>query len=139
MSADCRGNIEDIANIVDISTECIQNILYEKFGMEKLSARWVPHLLTVELNRNRMTTLKHCLGMSKCNPNEFLRRFATVDETWLHHYTPKQWTSAGERAPKKAKTVASAGKVMATVFFGICKVSSSPTLWRIECIFDDYH
>ena len=46
----------------------------------------------------------------------------TVDETWIHHYTPemkeqsKQWTSLGERAPKKAKTVPSAGKVMATVF-----------------------
>ena len=38
-------------------------------------------------------------------------------------YTPetkeqlKQWTSPGERAPKKAKTVLSVGKVMATVFW----------------------
>ncbi|KMQ88717.1 mariner transposase [Lasius niger] len=29
----------------------------------------------------------------------------------------KQWTSPGESAPKKAKTVPSAGKVMATVFW----------------------
>jgi len=58
-----------------------------------------------------------------CNPKEFLRRFVTVDETWIHWYTPetkeqsKQWTSPGEPAPKKARTVPSAGKVMATVFW----------------------
>lgn len=40
-----------------------------------------------------------------------------------HHYTPetkeqsKQWVGKGESAPKKAKTVPSAGKVMATVFW----------------------
>jgi len=49
--------------------------------------------------------------------------FVTVDETWIHWYTPenkeqsKQWTSPGEHAPKKAKTVPSAGKVMATFFW----------------------
>jgi len=47
----------------------------------------------------------------------------TVDETWIHWYTPetkeqsKQWTSPGEPAPKKAKTVPSAGMVMVTVFW----------------------
>ena len=46
-----------------------------------------------------------------------------MDETWIHCYTletkeqPKQWVVEGERAPKKAKTVKSAGKVMATVFW----------------------
>ena len=66
---------------------------------------------------------EHCLDMFKRNPKDFLRRFVTVDETWIHHYTPemkeqsKQWISHGEPAPKKAKTVPSAGKVMATVFW----------------------
>ena len=59
----------------------------------------------------------------KRNLKEFLCHFVTVDETWIHWYTPKtkeqlkQWTSPGERSPKKAKTVLSAGKVMATVFW----------------------
>jgi len=39
----------------------------------------------------------------------------------IHHYTPetkeqsKQWTKSGESAPKKVKTVPSAGKIMATI------------------------
>ena len=80
--------------------------------MRELSAR-----------RNRMTTSEHCLDMFKRNPKEFLRRFVTVDETWIHHYTPeikeqsKQWTSPGEPAPRKAKTGPSAAKVMGTVFW----------------------
>ena len=42
-----------------------------------------------------------------------------MDETWVHHFTPetkkqsKQWTERGKSAPKKAKTVPCAGKVMA--------------------------
>jgi len=47
----------------------------------------------------------------------------TVDETRIHWYTPetkeqlKQWTLPGEPAPKKAKTVPSAGNMMDTVFW----------------------
>jgi hypothetical protein len=69
-----------------------------------------------------MTTSKQCFDLFKRNPKEFLRRFVTVDETSIHHYMPemkeesKQWTSPGKQAPKKAKTVPSAGKVRDTVF-----------------------
>jgi hypothetical protein len=46
-----------------------------------------------------------------------------MDETWIHHYTPeskqqsKQRTEASRSAPKKTKSVPSAGKVMASVFW----------------------
>jgi hypothetical protein len=46
-----------------------------------------------------------------------------MDEIWIHHYTPeskqqsKQWTEAGCSAPKKARSVPSAGKVMASVIW----------------------
>ena len=43
---------------------------------------------------------------------DFLRRFVSVGETRVHHYTPesKQWML-------KTKTVLPAGKVIATVFY----------------------
>ena len=55
--------------------------------------------------------------------SEFLRRCITAEETWIYHCTPEtkeqstQWVFEGERAPNKAKTVKSAGKVMTTVFW----------------------
>jgi len=63
-----RVKIKEIANIVKISTESIQNVLHETLGMKKLSARWVPRLRG-----------KALFGMFKRNSKEFLRRFVTVD------------------------------------------------------------
>jgi len=59
--------------------------------------------------------------MFQRNPDEFLYRFITMDETWIHYFTSKkeqskQWTSPGEPAPNKAKTI-KFGKMMATVFW----------------------
>jgi hypothetical protein len=65
--------------------------------MTKLSARWVPRLLTVDNKRNRMTISKQCFDSFKRNPKMFLLRFVSVDETQIYHYTPemkeqsKQW------------------------------------------------
>jgi len=94
--------------------------------------RW-HHCEFLELSRWSWSLFKRRQHRFKRSPKEFLRRFVTVDETWIHSYTPKtkeqskQWTSPGEPAPKKAKTVPSVGKVMATVFFGIHKVWSTST------------
>ena len=54
---------------------------------------------------------------------DFVQRFVTLDKTWVHHYMPeitqksKQWMEARGSAPKKAKLIASARKVMASVFW----------------------
>jgi hypothetical protein len=53
----------------------------------------------------------------------FVRRFITMDETWIHHYTleskqlSKQRTETGCSAPKKTRSLQSVGKVMASVFW----------------------
>ena len=117
---DRRLKVRELANIVGISTERVHHILHEKLDMKKLCARWV---LTLDQKRKRENISNQNLTLFRRNPQDFLRRFITVDETWIHHYTPetkqqsKQWTKSGESAPKKAKTVLSAGKVMATVFW----------------------
>lgn len=107
--SDRRLKVREIAEIVSISTERVNNILHEHLGMKKLCARWVPRLLTLDQKRVRMDVSSDNLERFKRNPTEFLRRFITVDETWVHHHTPeskeqsKQWTERGELAPKKAK------------------------------------
>jgi hypothetical protein len=71
--------------------------------MTKLSARWVPRLLTVDNKRNRMTISKQCFDSFKRNPKMFLLRFVSVDETQIYHYTPemkeqsKQWIGIEEK------------------------------------------
>ncbi|XP_032676157.1 histone-lysine N-methyltransferase SETMAR-like [Odontomachus brunneus] len=61
--------------------------------------------------------------MFRRKSKEFLHLYITVDETWIHHYTPKskqqsaQWIPKSGSAPKRPKTQQSAGKVLATVFW----------------------
>ena len=90
-------------------------------------------LLIVDHKRDRMMISKQCLEM-------FLRRFITVDKTWIHYFTSetkdqsKQWISPDEAAPKKVETVKSAGKV-ATVFWdahGIIHINYLPSKQTID-------
>jgi [histone H3]-lysine36 N-dimethyltransferase SETMAR len=120
---DRRVKVREIADIVGISNDRVHRILTKELEMKKYSARWVPRLLTPEQKLNRLSVCRDLLVHFRRNPKDFLRRFITVDETWVHHYTPetkeqsKQWTHKGSPPPKKAKTVLSAGKVMASVFW----------------------
>lgn len=120
---DRRIKVREIAEAMKMSKERVCHILNQDLGMRKLSARWVPRLLTLDQKRVRMNISNALLAQFRRNKSEFWRRLITVDETWIHHYTPetkiqsKQWTAKGEPAPKKAKSVFSAGKVMATVFW----------------------
>ncbi|KAG5309238.1 SETMR methyltransferase, partial [Acromyrmex insinuator] len=82
---DRRVKVRELVEAAGISHGTVISILHEQLGMKKLSARWVPHLLTVDHKRDR----KQCLEMFQCNPDEFLRRFITVDEIWIHYFTPE--------------------------------------------------
>ncbi|KAG5329042.1 SETMR methyltransferase, partial [Acromyrmex charruanus] len=58
---DRRVKVREFVEATGISRGTVISILHEQLDMKKLSARWVPH--------------------------EFLRRFVTVDETWIHYFT----------------------------------------------------
>ncbi|XP_055383346.1 histone-lysine N-methyltransferase SETMAR-like [Condylostylus longicornis] len=119
-----RLKVRELADIlvVGLSKSAAHRILTENLDMKKLCARWVRRLLTIDHKQNREDISMNCLAMFTKNKTDFLRRFITMDETWVYHYTPetkeqsKQCTSRGEPAPKKAKTTISAEKVMASVF-----------------------
>jgi hypothetical protein len=46
---------------------------------------------------------------------DFLDRIITCDETWVHHFTPE--ACGFTTTTKKIRAIASAGKVMASVFW----------------------
>ena len=90
-----------------MSKERVCHILNLHLGMRKLSARWVPRLLTLDQKRVRMNIFNALLALFRLNKSEFWHRFIIVDETWINYYMPetkiqsKQWTAKGELAPKK--------------------------------------
>lgn len=142
---DRRLTIREIADTIGISYERTQNIIVNELGFSKVSARWVPRLLSVEQKRIRLTISRDCLEMFEADPQDFLARFVTMDETWVHHYTPeskqqsKQWKKPDEPTPKKAKTILSAGKVMASVFWDAKGVIMVDYLAKGETINSAYY
>jgi histone-lysine N-methyltransferase SETMAR len=120
---DRRMKVREIAETIGISKEHVGYILHEELDMKKLCVRWVPRLLTAYQKRTHVKISEQCLESFNKNKTDFVHRLITMDETWIHHYTPeskqqsKPWTEAGRSAPKKTKAVSSAGTVMASVFW----------------------
>jgi histone-lysine N-methyltransferase SETMAR len=52
---DCRLKVRQIAEMIDIPLEHVHHILIEDLGMKKLSARWVPRLLSEYQKQARVT------------------------------------------------------------------------------------
>ena len=59
----------------------------------------------------------------RLDPNDFLLRLVTMDETWLYHYDPEikqqstEWRHSGSPRPKKFRVQKFAGKVLASIFW----------------------
>ncbi|KAG5346679.1 SETMR methyltransferase, partial [Acromyrmex charruanus] len=120
--ADRKVKVRELADATKISTERTRHILGGILHMKKLSCRWVPRMLTPDQKHERESTSKECLDLLMRNRADFWRRLVTVDETWIHYYTPenrmsaRQWTEAGTSAPKRPREARWVGKVMASVF-----------------------
>jgi len=120
---DRRISARSIAEQLGISRERVGSTTHENFDMRKLSAKWVPKCLTADQKRQRCQWSEQPLEFFRRDPNDFLSRLVTMDETWLYHYDPEakqqsvEWRLSGSPRPKKFRVKKSAGKVLASIFF----------------------
>ena len=111
----------------------------------RVFSKWVPRLLTMEQKQQRFDDSESCLSLFTRNKQDFLRRYVTMDETWIHHFTPEskrqsaEWRAAGESRPKRPKTQQSAGKVMASVFWDAHGIIYIEYLEKGKYINSDYY
>ncbi|CAK1597750.1 unnamed protein product [Parnassius mnemosyne] len=68
---DRRLKIREIAEIIGISYKRTQNIIVNELGFHKVSARWVPRLLSVEQKRTRLTISRDCLELFEADADDF--------------------------------------------------------------------
>ena len=113
-------------------------IVNNKLSYRKVSARWVPKMLTDEHKRQRVEFSQ--ILLHRCQQegdeivdigpdgehqakNKLLEHLITGDETWIHLSTPETkrdsmtWKHPSSHVTKKFKVQQSARKVMATVFW----------------------
>ncbi|UYV60613.1 hypothetical protein LAZ67_1001665 [Cordylochernes scorpioides] len=142
---DRRMTVRWIEETLDILKTTVDRIMREHLGLRKLSARWVPKPLTPDQKAVRTKLFSFNLALFEANPEEYVSRFVTMDETWAHYFTPEakqqsmQWRPSASPPPKKAKTVPSAGKVMVSVFWDSGGVLLLDLLNKGQTINDNYY
>lgn len=122
VNTDRRLKLREIAKVIGISKDSVRTVLTRDLGMRKISARWVPKILSVFDKERRVQYAQENLDFME-GEEDFFSTLITGDETWCYYYDPetkvqsKQWKRKSSPAPVKGKREKSAGKVMATVFW----------------------
>lgn len=123
IEGDARFTVRDIARKVGISLSTVHFILKKHLKVRKISARWVPHLLTDEQKRQRVKVAKKLLQMFPKYDKKQFANVVTGDETWVHYFEPvrkvsnKIWATKHNKRPIIAKRSLSAKKVLYAIFF----------------------
>ena len=143
--ADRRVTIRHISDTLNISYGSVQSMITERLGMHKVSARWVPRMLTQEMMQSRVTAFVENLSKWQRDPESFLNCVVTVYETWVHHFDPetkvqsKEWKRPGSPTPRKFRLNRSAGKVMLTCFWDAQGVVLADYLEKGAAINNEYY
>jgi len=92
-------------------------MLAEDFNMKRVSAKFVPQLLT-DHQINNCLNVCYDLREQAGNDSQILSKVVTGDETWCYGYDPEakqvssQWKTPDSPKPKKARQVRSNVKNM---------------------------
>ena len=123
VATDTRFTTRHIAKCVGISVGAAHTILRGDLKMRRISARWIPHLLTKEQKNARVRIAKQLLKQFPKYNNRSFANIFTEDETWVHFYDPKRkiqnkiWAAKGGKGPCTAKRTMCIKKVMYVIFF----------------------
>ncbi|RUS85452.1 hypothetical protein EGW08_006785 [Elysia chlorotica] len=119
---DRRITVKQLKSETRISVGSVEKILHDHLNLNKVSARWVPRLLTADQKKERDDCCKHLLRL-EANDDLFFQKIVTMDETWIYQFDPEpknasmQWKRPSSPPPKKAKVTQSSGKVMLSCFW----------------------
>ena len=84
-----KVKLQEIADILKTSKSTVFKVVHKNLSMKKLYPKWVPRLLTMEQKQQRIHDSERYLKLFTHNEKDFLRRYITMNETWIHHFTPE--------------------------------------------------
>ena len=86
--ANRRLTVREIGDELGISKDSAHAILTQDLGMRKVSAKFVPRLLSEEQKQVRLDIAQDLLQTTDDNP-DYLNTVITGDESWVYGYDPK--------------------------------------------------
>ena len=104
--ADSRQTIHDVCEIVGLSYGTVKRILAENLNMRRISARFVPRLLSDNQKAHRVSVCRDLKQQARDDHN-FISNVITGDETCVYGYGPEtkqqssKWNSPNSLRPKK--------------------------------------
>ena len=85
-----RFTVQFIGETLKMCPTSVYSIITQDLMMKKVAARWVPKLLSDEQKQERVRLARQSLRLYEANEDEYLARFVTMDETWVHLLTLRQ-------------------------------------------------
>ena len=82
---DRRLTVRELSESVDASLNTVHRVIADELKMSKVSARWVPRLLTDDDKLRRLSASQEFVKRYRKEGETFLNRIITTDETWLWH------------------------------------------------------
>ncbi len=98
-------SLRELAARSGIPRETVRRILKDELNLVKISAKWVPHVLSKEQKETRQYMAYNNILRFKANP-DMLKKVIALDESWVFLYNPlsrdqaKFWTKKGHEPPK---------------------------------------
>ena len=127
---DRRVTIHVIMHETGLSYGSVWKVIHDELHMSKVSARWVPRLLTPLQRQTRRDLSRQMLTLLEQDEEDFFGRLVTMDESWIYLYDPetkemsKEWKHTTSPLSQTANVQKSAGKVMLTIFGTVVESSS---------------
>lgn len=119
---DPHVTLEDIEEQTGISHGSVESILSDHLHLHKISARWIPKLLSQEQKKERVEASTILLQQMKHWALSQWKQIVTGDESWFSFFEPKRkqqnkvWVSKDAPHPTVIKKTRSANKVLYTIF-----------------------
>ena len=123
----------------------ISNIIYTRLDFLRVSAKWVPKILTEAQKQARIRNAKMILAEYRDRQSELIDNLLTVDETWVYYEptlnqkTAGEWQHPGQRPPEIGRVKNNPKKTMATVFWNSTGVVHIDYLATGKSINSDYY
>lgn len=125
LNTDARLTVREIEDMLGSPKSTVHRNITEQLQLSKISARWVPRLLTADLKAHRLEISASNLRFVREQGgwDDVCNLIISGDETWIPFFDPETkeesrvWARKGSQPPVKAHRDKHSKKIMMTIFF----------------------